>query len=93
MALLETRSLKKAYNGRTVVNGVDITINPGEILFHLRAAGWKIRPTTDEEYNFNFTPPIRSQTNADLIVMFLKCGINFYTPSPRDNAQMYGAGF
>jgi lipopolysaccharide export system ATP-binding protein len=32
MALLETRSLKKSYNGRTVVNGVDITINPGEIV-------------------------------------------------------------
>ena len=32
MALLETKSLKKAYNGRPVVNGVDITINPGEIV-------------------------------------------------------------
>jgi lipopolysaccharide export system ATP-binding protein len=32
MALLETRQLKKAYAGRTVVNGVDITINPGEIV-------------------------------------------------------------
>ncbi len=31
-ALLETKHLKKAYNGRTVVNGVDITINPGEIV-------------------------------------------------------------
>ena len=32
MALLETRGLKKAYNGRVVVNGVDIFINPGEIV-------------------------------------------------------------
>jgi lipopolysaccharide export system ATP-binding protein len=32
MALLETKALKKAYNGRTVVNGVDITINRGEIV-------------------------------------------------------------
>ncbi len=32
MALLETKSLKKAYNGRPVVNGVDISINPGEIV-------------------------------------------------------------
>lgn len=32
MALLETRGLKKSYNGRAVVNGVDITINPGEIV-------------------------------------------------------------
>ncbi len=32
MALLETKGLKKAYNGRTVVNGVDISINPGEIV-------------------------------------------------------------
>ncbi len=32
MALLETRTLKKSYGGRTVVNGVDITINPGEIV-------------------------------------------------------------
>ena len=69
------------------------TIYPGEIMFMLRCAGWKIRPTADEEYNFNFTPPIRSQQNPDLIVMFLKIGINFYTTSPRDNCQLYGAGF
>ena len=32
MALLETKALRKSYNGRPVVNGVDITINPGEIV-------------------------------------------------------------
>ncbi len=32
MPLLETKSLKKTYNGRPVVNGVDIQINPGEIV-------------------------------------------------------------
>ena len=32
MALLETKALKKSYSGRAVVNGVDITINPGEIV-------------------------------------------------------------
>lgn len=32
MALLETKMLRKSYNGRTVVNGVDIAINPGEIV-------------------------------------------------------------
>jgi lipopolysaccharide export system ATP-binding protein len=32
MALLETKLLKKSYNGRAVVNGVDIFINPGEIV-------------------------------------------------------------
>jgi lipopolysaccharide export system ATP-binding protein len=32
MALLETKGLKKTYGGRTVVNGVDIAINPGEIV-------------------------------------------------------------
>lgn len=69
------------------------TINVGEILFWLRASGWKVRPTTDPEYNFNFTEPIRDQRNPDLIVMFLKAGINFYTTSPRDNMHMYGAGF
>lgn len=69
------------------------TINPAEIIFFFRMAGWKVRPTEDEEYNFNFTPPVRSQTNADLIVMFLKAGINFYSPSPRDNVHGYGAGF
>lgn len=66
------------------------TIQPGEVFFWFRTAGWKVRPTVDEEYNFNFTPPVRSQNNADLIVMFLKCGINFYTTSPRDNSQIYG---
>lgn len=39
MALLETRSLKKAYQGRTVVNGVDISINPGEIVGLLGSNG------------------------------------------------------
>src|SRR3990167_3575553 len=32
MALLETKGLKKSYAGRAVVNGVDITISPGEIV-------------------------------------------------------------
>lgn len=65
----------------------------GEIFFWYRMAGWKVRPTADEEYNFNFTPPVRAQNNPDLVVMFLKAGINIYTPSPRDNMHMYGATF
>src|SRR3989338_643134 len=32
MPLLETKALKKSYGGRPVVNGVDIFINPGEIV-------------------------------------------------------------
>ena len=69
------------------------TCQPGEPFFWLRAKGWKIRPSNDPEYDFNFTPPIRSQTNADLIVMFLKAALNCYTTSPRDNSQIIGAGF
>ena len=69
------------------------TLQPGEPFFWLRSKGWKLRPTNDSEYNFNFTPPIRSQNNPDLIVMFLKAGLNAYTVSPRDNAQLYGIGF
>ena len=69
------------------------SLTVGEVFFWLRAKGWKVRPTTDPEYAFNFTPPIRSQNNPDLIVMFLKAGINFYTTSPRDNAQLFGIGF
>lgn len=69
------------------------TITPGEVLFLFRLKGWKVRPVTDPEYNFNFTPPIRSQNNPDLIVMFLKAGCNFYTPQPRNNKQFYGIGF
>jgi len=70
-----------------------VTINPGEPFFWLRVKGWKLRPSADPEYNFNFTPPIRSQTNPDLVVMFLKAALNAYTTSPRDNAQIIGAGF
>jgi hypothetical protein len=66
---------------------------PGEPFFWLRVKGWKLRPASDPEYNFNFTPPIRSQTNADLVVMFLKAGLNLYTVQPRDNWQLVGAGF
>ena len=69
------------------------SVTPGEPFFWLRMKGWKIRPAADPEYNFNFTPPVRSQTNADLVVLFLKAGINFYCVSPRDNGQMIGAGF
>jgi len=69
------------------------SVNPGEPFFWLRVKGWKIRPSADPEYNFNFTPPIRSQTNPDLIVMFLKAALNIYCTSPRDNAQILGAGF
>ncbi len=32
MPLLETKTLKKSYNGRAVVNGVDISVNQGEIV-------------------------------------------------------------
>ena len=69
------------------------TIVPGEILFMFRVAGWFIRPVADDEFAFNFTPPIRSQSNPDLVVMFLKAGINFYTPSCRDNVHVFGFGF
>jgi hypothetical protein len=69
------------------------SVTPGEPFFWLRLKGWKLRPSSDEEYNFNFTPPIRSQTNPDLIVMFLKAALNLYTTSPRDNWQLVGAGF
>jgi hypothetical protein len=68
-------------------------VNPGEPFFWLRIKGWKLRPSNDPEYNFNFTPPIRSQTNPDLVVMFLKAALNTYTPTPRDNWQLIGAGF
>lgn len=32
MALLETRSLRKSYSGRTVVGGVDLQVNRGEVV-------------------------------------------------------------
>lgn len=66
---------------------------PGEPFFWLRLKGWKIRPSADPEYNFNFTPPIRSNTNPDLITVFLKAALNVYTTMPRDNVQIVGAGF
>lgn len=68
-------------------------VTPGEVFFWFRLKDWKIRPSADPEYDHNFTPPIRSQNNPDLIVMFYKVGINMYTPSPRDNWQTFGAGF
>lgn len=68
------------------------TCSPGEPFFWLRLADWKLRPARSPEYNHNFTPPIRSQNNPDLIVMFYKAGVNYYTPSPRDNTQIVGIG-
>jgi hypothetical protein len=66
---------------------------PGEPFFWLRMKGWKLRPSSDPEYNFNFTPPIRSNTNPDLVTVFLKAALNIYCTSPRDNIQVVGAGF
>lgn len=65
----------------------------GEVLFLFRLKGWKVRQAAAAEYNFSFTPPIRTQNNPDLVVMFLKEGINFYSPTPRNSKQFYGIGF
>ena len=69
------------------------TCKPGEPFFWLRLQDWKMRPSSSPEYNHNFTPPIRTQTNPDLIVMFYKTALNVYTPSPRDNSQIVGFGY
>jgi hypothetical protein len=74
-------------------SSVTPTITPGEPFFWFRLKGWKVRPSEDPEYNHNFTPPIRSQNNPDLVVMFYKIAINLYSTSPRDNCQLLGAGF
>ena len=68
-------------------------VQPGEPLFILRLQDWKLRPSNDPEYNHNFTPLIRSQTNPDLVTAFYKCALNCYTPSPRDNTQIVGFGY
>lgn len=81
---------------QTAVSGypssVTPTINPGEILFALRLKDHKMRPSSSDEYNYNFTPLIRSQQNPDLIVQWLKHSTNMYTVSPRDNGQALGFG-
>lgn len=69
------------------------TCSPGEPFFWLRMQDWKLRPSRSPEFNHNFTPPIRTQTNPDLIVMFYKAATTYYTPSPRDNTQIVGGGF
>lgn len=81
--------------GQTTVSNMpsSTSVTPGEVFFWFRLAGWKIRPSNDPEYNHNFTPPIRSQTNPDLVVMFYKVALNVYTPTPRDNWQLFGIGF
>ena len=69
------------------------SVKPGEPFFWLRLQDWKLRPAASPRYNHHFSPPIRSQTNPDLIVMFYQSGLNCYTPSPRDNSQVVGFGF
>ena len=79
--------------GNTVSNyPASKTCYPGEPFFWLRMQDWKLRPSSSAEYNHNFTPPIRTQTNPDLIVMFYKHAVNMYTPSPRDNSEIIGIG-
>lgn len=68
------------------------TCSPGEPFFWLRLQDFKLRPARSAEYNHNFTPPIRSPQNPDVVVMFYKAGINYYTTSPRDNSQIVGIG-
>jgi hypothetical protein len=100
--LSNTTSIKPATFTSPVLTAAQVAISnfpsntsltPGEVFFWLRAKGWKLRPSNDPEYDFNFTPPIRSQTNPDLIVLFLKAALNAYTTSPRDNWQLFGIGF
>lgn len=67
--------------------------SPGEPFFWFRLQDWKLRPSDDPEYNHNFTPLIRTQTNPDLVVAFYKAALNCYTTSPRDNMQIVGFGF
>ena len=67
--------------------------SPGEPFFWLRMQDWKLRPARSPEYNHNFTPLIRTQTNPDLVVAFYKAALNVYSPSPRDNMQIVGFGF
>lgn len=69
-----------------------VTCNPGEPFFWLRLQDFHLRPARSPEYNHNFTPPIRTQNNPDLIVMFYKAGLNYYSKSPRDNSQIVGIG-
>lgn len=66
---------------------------PGEPFFWFRMQDWKLRPASSPRYNHHFSPPIYSQTNPDLIVMFYQSALNVYTPSPRDNSQIVGFGF
>jgi hypothetical protein len=68
------------------------TCYPGEPFFWLRLQDFKLRPARSPEYNHNFTPPIRTQNNPDLIVMFYKFAFTYYSVSPRDNAQIVGIG-
>lgn len=68
------------------------TCQPGEPFFWLRLQDFRLRPARSPEYNHNFTPPIRTQNNADLIVMWYKAAANYYTTSPRDNSQIVGIG-
>ncbi len=68
------------------------TCSPGDPFFWLRLQDFRLRPARSPEYNHNFTPPIRSQNNPDLVVMFYKFALTYYTPSPRDNAQIVGCG-
>lgn len=69
-----------------------VVCKPGEPFYWLRLQDFKLRPARSPEYNHNFTPPIRSQNNPDLVVMFYKAGLTYYTPSPRDNSQIVGIG-
>jgi hypothetical protein len=81
-------------SGLTSVGGwpTSKVCSPGEPFFWLRMQDWKLRPARSPEYNHNFTPPIRTQTNPDLIVMWYKFAFTYYTPSPRDNWQVVGIG-
>jgi hypothetical protein len=82
-----------ASGGNTISNfPASKTCQPGEPFYWLRLQDFRLRPARSPEYNHNFTPPIRTQNNPDLIVMFYKFAVNYYTTSPRDNAMIVGIG-
>lgn len=66
------------------------TVTVGDPLFWVDVDSWRYRPAETEEFNYKMLEPIRYPQNPTTYTQFLRHALNFYTPTPRRNQQVYG---
>jgi hypothetical protein len=89
-ALSKLPSLGFTSNATPSLTGGLNTIVVGEPLFWLDVDDWKYRPADTGGFNYHMMEPLRWPNNPTLYTQYVRHSLNFYTPVPRRNIQVYG---